>query len=274
MYNAAIDIPDERDYSYEELLWSWILGDKIEFPKDKLKVYNQSIERIMRMSCTRVGLWHIINAQNLIQNWTATLDYKEFWERHLEIEPSAESNWASLQGALDQAVKEWLIGWYFKCTTISWMHDALDRWYFIYTWSANWDWSFVRSNNEYRTRTDDKFVWHAFCLSGKEELLNSYWEKDWYSKIDKSFYNSLYTKYAILPVEEYNLVDNYKKEIMSKINIPLAKVGFELWVWNWLDADKPITREEAVTVILRALEKFDEKKINSTIINTLLNELK
>jgi len=60
---------------------------------------------------------------------------------------------------------------------------------------------------------------------------------------------------------------------MDNINIPMAKVGFELWIWNGKDATKSMSREEVVTVILKTMEKFEKGEVNGYKIGELFGEV-
>ena len=53
-----------------------------------------------------------------------------------------------------------------------------------------------------------------------------------------------------------------KKKIMDKINYDEAKAGFEIWLWNWQRPEDPITREEAIVVIFRAMQKMNKERID------------
>jgi len=257
--NAVIDVPDERDYQYETLMWSEEF-QKINFPK--IKIWNQGSDKKTRMACTRYALGHIINAQNVINEWIEFLDLYNFWERYLKKNPSAESEGATLQSALQQAKDEWIIWGFFQVKTEAEINDSLGKWFFIYTGSSNGDWGSVRDSKIYKLRTDGKIVWHAWIIPEQEKLLNSYWENNWIAKLPKELYETTFTKYAIIPKTKYNLTLIYKKTIMEKIKLESAKKAFELGIWNGLEWDKPVTREEAAAMILRALEKLsaDMKK--------------
>ena len=252
MENACFDIPDERDWQYEVLMWS---QDFLEINWPDIEVFNQWLKPVTRMSCTRVWLWHIINAQRKV-NWITPIDIEAFWLRYLKVNPNAEKDWASLQGALQQAKDVWLIESLFVVWNKTEMHDAISKWLFIYSGSANWDWAFVRREKKYRLRTDGKFVWHAFCFPKKWVLLNSYWAENWYIEFPEELYNTTYTKYAIVPKVWYNLDLLYKKRIMENIKLESAKKAFENWFWNWLEWDKPVSREEAGAMMQRVYDKL------------------
>lgn len=256
--NAALDIPDERDYQYGVLMWSSELKNvKIKFPN--IEIFNQGLKAITKMICTRAGLGHIINAQRML-NWEAPIDIEAFWLRYLEVNPTAEKDGATIQSALKQAKDEGLIENYFVVKTETEINDSFSKWFFIYTGSNNWDWAFVRDNKVYRLRSDWRVLWHAFALPDKEKLLNSYWEGNGYVNFPKELYSTTYTKYAIIPKNGYNLDLIYKKTIMEKIKLESAKKAFELGIWNGLEWEKPVTREEAAAMIFRALEKLSAEK--------------
>ncbi len=256
--NAALDIPDERDYQYEVLMWNTNFENiKIEFPK--IEIFNQGLKAVTKMSCTRAGLGHIINAQRIL-NGESPIDIEGFWLRYLEINPGAEKEWATIQSALKQAKDEWLIENYFEVKNEDQMNDAFWKWFFIYSGSNNGDWAFVRDKKIYRVRPDWKILWHAFMFPSKEKILNSYGKDNWYAFFPKELYSTTYTKYAIVPKNGYNLDLIYKNIIMSKIKLESARKAMENWFWNWVDGEKPVTREEASAMIQRVYEKLSAVK--------------
>ena len=67
---------------------------------------------------------------------------------------------------------------------------------------------------------------------------------------------TIYRWSYLLWVDRDNLIDKKKKEIMENINIEEAKEAFLKWIWNWERATEPVSREEAATMIMRAVEKY------------------
>lgn len=251
--NGALDVPDERDYPYEVLMWSEEFK-KIDFPK--IRIWNQGLDRKTRMACTRYGLGHIINAQSILSGWDELLDLYDFWMRYLVKNPSAEADGATIQSALQQAKEEGLIGWYFQVKNELEINDALWRGFFIYTGSSNGDWGSVKNFKIYKLRTDGKIVGHAWIITGQETLLNSYGENNGFAKLPKELYGTTFTKYAIIPKTKYNLTLLYKKEIMSKIKSERAKKAFENWFWNGIDEDKPATKWQVAAIAQSVYEKL------------------
>jgi hypothetical protein len=59
---------------------------------------------------------------------------------------------------------------------------------------------------------------------------------------------------------------------MEWINIPMAKVAYELWIYNWKDNKIPTTREESATMIVRSLQMLLDWKITKEKIEELVSK--
>lgn len=195
--NQCIDIPDSRDYTRENFE-EFALGNSKIRPKDKVIVQNQwSV-----WACTRFGITHVVNGNNL-------LEYSDAWFVYNQINAMDVWNRSDksilLQSAVNQMKNEWLIAWYVRPKTIEQMKKSLDLWYFIYTGSNNWDWGKTRSTKIYALRTDGKIVWHAYAIVWYNDVwwiaINSYWPKrwdKWYFTIPFEYTDKLFTKYSII----------------------------------------------------------------------------
>src|SRR4030065_696951 len=103
--NIELDQPRETDFIYETLFG----GSAEKTPKEYLPphIQNQSANDITRMACSRYGLVHAINAQNLAVSKVDGMRFYEIvakvsWENYLKENPSAKKDGATLQSALEQ----------------------------------------------------------------------------------------------------------------------------------------------------------------------------
>jgi len=98
-----------------------------------------------------------------------------FWIQYIQVNPSAERDGATLQGALDQMLKMRLITGYTRVQTIQDMKQALSEYRPIYTGSKNANWNTVRDNQMYTLGTGYA---HIFCIVGYNDkgwiAINSY----------------------------------------------------------------------------------------------------
>ena len=261
--NAVQDVPDERDIPYE-----WLVGSleytPVKFPVDKLNIQNQGAQSITRMACSRMGLAHIVNWQTLLTENTQDILWINLWERYLKVNPNAESQWATLLSALDQWVKEKLISSYWVISDINSAKSAIDAWHFIYTWSSNWDWAYVKQYKKYMLRTDWKVVGHCWVIVGYDDTwftaINSYGQENGYFHVPFELFDSLFTKYAILPIMEISPVLLYKQKLMENITIESAKQAMLNSFWNGERPQDAITREEAAALVQRAYEAIKNWK--------------
>lgn len=182
-------------------------------------IQNQWLKSITRMACSRMGLAHCVNAQNWEvkkRDWMRFLEIsgQAMWEHYLKENPNAESEWATLQSALEQFKKVWYITGYSRLYTIDDMKDSLNNFKPIYTGSQNGDWVSVRENKLYKLRTDWRVVGHIFCILGYDSTwwiaLNSYWENNWRFKIPFNLTDTLYSRYSISDSRDEKVFSNAK----------------------------------------------------------------
>lgn len=274
MKDFCRDVPDERNYRYKVMF-----GIQNEYPRkyimDKWDYQNQGFENITRYMCVYYSTAHGNNEQNIIEKSTVRISAKQFWLKAHE------------QGLLDLEAGTLLQNWPEFAKTLkyisgySWVKeleeikDSLvnNRPIVVGTNRASWK-STKRTPFILKKW---KSYWHAFVIIGYDDnyewgcliCKNSYWEKwgdngNFYIKYSDYRKILFYSKFSL--IDEIDPILDYKKKVMEKINIPMAKVGFELWIWNGLWATKPMTREEVVTVVLRTVEKIEKGEISGKII--------
>ena len=256
--NTCTDEPKSTDYKRsdvfgdEEVEWAKI----VKWPKDKLILQNQNSDKRTYKACTRFGLMHCMNAENVNEFLNQWFDYKQdnatdFWLR------LQQSRWrlnigSSLQSALNQAKKEWFIDWYVVCETEDQMKKAIDNWMFIYTGSDKIDWTKTGQKKE-------TVLWcwwgHAFCIWIYDNYwfipVNSFGEKRgnwWYWTIHFGMKNKLYTTYAVIDKDSSGKLNAYK--FNNEFN-----QAIKLWITNGTNPDKPATRKEVAVMIYRATKK-------------------
>lgn len=253
--NACYDVPDERDYLYSEVCWNeWTIPD--EYIIDDSEDYqNQWLEDITKYMCVFYSSTHWVNILNELEwLWEENKSWKESWLFAYKEWLLNVKRWACLS-SWPKIMKElWYIKGYTLCKTEYDVKKSIVEWRPVVVWSNQLKWWWPCSpKNSY---------WHAVLIIwyNKEWFIikQSYWKEkynEWknlllYKHFDKLFYS----KYSLIDIE--NPILKYKKNIMKNINIDMAKAWFELWLWNWKNATDNISREEAVTVILRAIEKW------------------
>jgi len=137
-------------------------------------------------------------------------------------------------------------------------YELLDRGFILNTWGLvnrkyvkylNNDW--IITSSESSSLWGDRY-WHAFCIY-----------KDWVSFIIENYPEKL--KYNIIEIESLEnlmkdvLFDNsyiyMEKRDVSNIDIPEAIEWLKMGLWNGENANEPMTRQEVIAVIVRALKK-------------------
>lgn len=272
MENACTDIPRLSDWEYSEIFWGE--SQPVVFPKT-VTIADQWYEWKYRMSCTRQAMAHISNGQNIIEwVWENVHLAFQMWDEYLKKDPDAIRLWATLQSSLDQFLSRKIISWYSVVRRVDEAKDALDAWRFIFTGSQNGDWRYVRSNKEYRLRTDWRTMWHAFAIvwyDGDDFIgLNSYGKDNWYFRIPSKLFNTLFTRYAISDFRDREIINNHHQTMNDKEWMEAQALG----IWNGERSTDPVTRLESAKMTLRALkiQREDNKKIEEAIkdIRTIL----
>ena len=252
--DACFDIPDERDYHYQELLWAnktlpW------EFEIDLINDYqNQWLEDITKYMCVFFSTTHWVNIWNYLEWWNEILKWKDLWLRALELWRLDLKKWAAIQHwPLTARDEKYISSWYLVDENN--IKQALFDWNPVVVGSNSLIWNKT-------TPEAGKSYWHAVLIIGWNQywyiIKESYWKSkrdNWRQYLPYDLFGNLYTsKYAL--VDEPSILTLYIKKIMENINIEKAKEAFTLWLWNGLDATKPASREEVATMILRWLEKL------------------
>lgn len=199
-----LDQPQAGEHEYETLFGSSdSQGGNVFYPRE---IQNQWLKHKTRMACSRMGLVHCVNAQNLAVQKIDGMRFSEIsgewqWEIYLRSNPKAESEGATLQSALEQFKDVGYITGYSRINTIADMKASLDNTRPIYTWSQNGDWNSVRDSKIYKLRTDGRIVGHIFCILGYDSTgwlaVNSYGENNGKFKIPFDLTDTLFSRYSV-----------------------------------------------------------------------------
>jgi len=249
--DGGSDEPDDRDYLYEEVFWSVETVKKVQFPKSILKIQDQSAKKDTGMACSRFWGIHIHNAQQIIEHWPTfkQIEARGVWLMYLKINSKAEQEGATLQSVLKQLKDLGYIAGFAKCITDEQRKQAIDRGQRILSWSLYGDWWYVRDHKIYRDRTDGVKAWHIYSIIWYDdtgwEAINSFWPSNGYFKIPYEFTGSLFSTYALIDKDETGELQAHKDKL-------LLEQARNLWIWNWNDPQKQVTREEAVLMLMRS----------------------
>jgi len=255
--NINMDVPDERDWHYE--LVFGVDGQPVQFPRSKLVVNNQWIDPFLWMSCSRQGIDHIVSAQHILLDLPKKYTIDQIWRMAVSDKPEIESQWDTLQAGLKQAKNLGIIAGFQQISTVEEYKQAVDRGWYVYTWSMNGNWNKVRDEKIYGIRENGS-VGHIFAKFTYDDKgmidLNSYGAENGYFLFPWELFDTTFTKYAIIPIQDIDAILLYKKRIMENITIESARTAFTNWIWNGLDPQKAASREEVAAMIQRAMEKI------------------
>ena len=255
MINACIDIPDDRDYGYEEICWNNDLPEDFIID-DKNDYQNQWLEEITKYMCVFFSSTHWLNILNELEwVWEKDIKWKDIWliandKWLLDLEKWALiKNWPSLLKWL------WHIKGYFLVNENN-IKQAIYDWHPIVVWSRSLKWWYPCIAEQRN--------WHAVLIIwwNKEWYIikNSYWKErfnKWLNLLPYNLFDKLYqSKFALIDTE--NPILQYKKQIMDNIDLEWAKKLFEKWLWNWKNPRTNMSRQEVMQVLFRVLEKLEK----------------
>jgi hypothetical protein len=265
--NYCIDKNDERDYKYDEMffVWTQILSKCI---LDNVEYQNQWLEEITKQMCVFYSTAHGSNEENFLE-WSAVrILWKDLWLKALELWRLDPKVWAYVVEWPRTARDLKLIKWWAKVSTIDEIKDSIINNRPVVVWSNSIKWS--KGYESPYVLWGDKGSWHCVLIIWYDDdyeegcfiIKNSYWK-------EKYDHGKMYLKYTdlwLLFPSKYSLIDSldpileYKKNIMEWIDLEKAVEWFELWLWDGKRAREPISRQEAVTVIMRAIEFLNSEK--------------
>lgn len=283
MLDYARDSFDERDYEYWDVFEEEIkLGTELPSKKilDNVEYQNQWLEKITKKMCVYYSTAHGVNEWNF-QEWSdQRIQWKELWLTALELDRLDIDVWAYVSDWPLTARDEWYIKGWTKIRTLDQFKHSINNNRPIVLGSNKLKWS-TGYQSPYIVGWDE-WSWHAILWIWYDDnyywgciiIKNSYWDEkyDWWKMYIK------YEDFNLLFNWKYSLIDSpdpilaYKKKIMEWINIPMAKVAFELGLYNGKNNKAPITREEAVTVVARAMQKVLAWEITLDQLNELIKK--
>lgn len=205
------DEPDSRDRTYEAVYGDLVWQEKKEFPLDQLIIRDQFANPDTHMACTRYGIVHINNWQNLIEHWPnyTQINPRLLRQQYISKFPEAKTRWSSKQSAMKQMIEWGYTEWYAYCPTVEDCKDAIDNWKYIYTGSNNGDRVKTLQTGIYHIQ-DERIVWHIRAVVKYDDAqecfigINSV-RKNPVFKIPYKLWDTLYTKHAILDKDDHIL---------------------------------------------------------------------
>lgn len=283
--NAGFDTPNILDWNYADVIpedyWSSTQLDR-EVLLTRLIAYNQYTNPKTRSGCGWYGLTHVENAMRILQDadfWTEKqVDPAPRRVYRNENERPASSRWngTSLQGNLNLFVNRKWISWYAYANAITESQRAIDNWHLIYTGTNQCDWRKTYETWVF-TPAGKTTTGHLFAIVEYNDdgfiIRESNWPKRWKVLIKYEDVNYLYSRVAVIPVNnadlilKYRTMNKYQKEIQTSI-----ENGFT----NGERPKDAAIREEVGVVALRAYARSQaytdakvvvlEEKINALVV--------
>lgn len=248
--NGAIDVPDPRDRTYEEVFGAWVIP-KDEYTQHNTPILNQWLLPYTKMACTRYGIVKSINEMNFFDSKKeiSQNELVKLWRVAIEKYWASETKGDSLQSALKQMKDDWIIEGY---TKVSWeyaMKLAITEGRLLFTWTSKCDRVETKKTGYYTPWT---WYGHAFAIIGYNKewfiAINSYWDRGarkWIIIIKYADIPTLFSVYAMSDKKDQDQL----QAMQDKQNLQEAK---ELGIWNGERPKDPVTREECVLMVMRA----------------------
>lgn len=262
--DAGYDQKTIFNYKSSEI-WDWIEELPTKIQLNRTKSWSQFLDKRTYKACGKYSLMHCINEEYLEENDPRNFRFKHNWESWLL------GSW--IKDNISDALKDWLIAWYFECDSIIEVKKALNRKHLIATGTNSCDWSKVK--NDFMFHYMKWWAGHLICIEGYDDekwwfiVRDSMWDTTpkrdkWRFYIKYEDFKYLFTCYEIIDIENKALIDKFKKMESNKIIERLKK----LWITNWNDLDKPITREQTFVLLGRMLDLLTTEAGQNAILNT------
>lgn len=289
IYDAALDSFDERNYNYWVLLWNINIDSLPEF------VLNFDWD-IQNQYTTWYPMWCVYYSNSMHDNYLNFRDWiKErsfWWDLCDKSTTRSPKTWDYLINWVKLLLRLKYIKWYFQISTLEETLATLAEWNCISTWSNRIDfWKTESLKDKYAI--GNKWPGHAFhiiwynrtaeyidewnhrippyCLIVKD---SSNWFNNWFFYIRFSDFDNLLFYTKVFFTNNKDLITNYKKMVLKNIKNESAKLAFLLWIWNWLDWDKEVSREDSSTMAFRVLDWILSWNITKEKIEKAREELK
>jgi hypothetical protein len=286
MFNAGLDLYDERNYPYSEVAWTnkvtpdFVVNDDGIIQDQYKDWYN---------------MWCVYYSVSMHDNFLNLKDWVEERSKGSELCDESETwsptQWDYLINWPKLIKRKGLIKWYAQVKSLEDAYTALADGNQISTWSNKINWRLTRTWDYYAQ--GNSWAWHAFTIIGYNRT-NEYKEKEgrrippmcfivkdssnwfnaWYFYIKIEEFNSILYNTKLTFINNTDLIDNYKKRVMEQIKLDSAKLFFLLWLTNWERPQENITREEVMAMNYRVIEKIVSWEITKDSLEKAKEELK
>lgn len=262
--DACIEWPrDERNIQYVEVFGSSEVLPTSMFLNDG-QIQDQNKEW-WKYGCVFYSTSNGSNLMNFIEWSSVRIPASKLCEKAVEEGLLDVTKWAWIISGPKLTNKLGYIDWYAEISTLYEMKHSIANKRPIVCGSNQIDWSSATKENEWTVHAW-KAYGHAILLDGYDDNNEQFRIRQSYDKWDKSHqwigYNEalslLYpTRFSLIDKSD-PIITNYKKQIMENITIESARIAFEAGIWNWLDPQKPASREETAAMIQRAFDKLSK----------------
>lgn len=260
--NWLIDEVKDTDY----LFWT----DNITISQNKNTIkyeYNQAEQTRTRNAC--VLYWNCGVISDL--TW-----YKFSKEELLEIVDLAEKSygwsesWWMAFARWTDCVRNWwntkfpdkqLITFRLDIWS-EYFYEALDKWHSLTVWYKTSRDYLIDSQDNWEIQWEDfkKWWWHLVRCYKKWNnirIIDNYsWKKIFNDYINNNL--EVLQKNWVFFISAYLYLlkdETMAEEIKNNIDLEWAKIMFEKWFWNWLNAREPMSRQEVMQVLYKILNK-------------------
>jgi len=260
MVDGAIDTPSIHDYNYNDVMQLWEERQLAnEVLHNKTPIYNQNDNNTPNTYYACTIYWGIKwTNENNAYEWSNIIT-DPVPERAIALQKynAVIDKWNSLQNALNQLRDRKLISWFARTANKYQMQYALNVWQMIYTGTNQCDW---KKTQETWIFHSGQSYGHVFCGIWYNDLwvifANSYWSHYTYNWIVWCFLMKredikyLFSAYALI---DFANIDKIKAEKIRKDRESLERMR-NLWIYNGLNGDQPVTRDQNALMIDRAME--------------------
>lgn len=253
--NACKDEVDARDYRFLEVFGVAELPTRVENNRSTIYDQSQKNDPKTNYACTVYGWIHCVNEANCKEAEQWNVDYppeinpSSLWGIALKRGAKIDSGW-SLQSATKLIRDLWHISWYTLCRSAGEVKQALANGQLVYTWSNRIDWKKSYLNNFIAVPWE--WSGHAFTIFGYDDdkelfiCRNSYWTSKW----DSGYFYVKYDDYDVF-FSKYAYADKVNPEMKAYRSKLLRERAFKEWLWNGMDGEKLLIRQDWASMAMR-----------------------
>ena len=252
---------DERNIQYWDIVGSMETLPVSMYLNDNAPIQDQKKEG-WKYGCVYYSNSQGGNIMNFLENSEVRSKGSEMCEYAVKnnlLDPKAGTyiiNWPKVGTTL------WFLDGYAQITTIEQAKHSIANKRPVQCGSNKIDWNAATLENEWTVMAGNWYG-HSIIPDWYDDLREKFRIRQSYDKWNHWHQWIRYSEFGLLFPTKFWLIDksdpiitNHKKTIMNAITIDAAKEWYTLGLWDGTRPNEPITRQEAIAVVMRAMDQM------------------